>query len=152
MTVAENVLRASPFAIRIVERTQGRAAIIYRRKADPNRRDRFQRIAALSPLAFTVATPLLRDAICASRDSSSRRGAVALEVGPYHPLSSEWGPKVACFALIAAGLRDAERLLRALGHLRYANADEAAWWLGLLTREDNTRALRALRILTEAVE
>ena len=45
-----------------------------------------------------------------------------------------------------------DRLNRALGHLRHANSDEAAWWLGLLSSENNVRPLRALRILTEAVE
>ncbi len=29
---------------------------------------------------------------------------------------------------------------------------EAAWWLGLVRADDSGRALRALRILTEAVE
>jgi len=33
-----------------------------------------------------------------------------------------------------------------------AAGTEAAWWLGLVRADDSGRALRALRILTEAVE
>jgi hypothetical protein len=38
----------------------------------------------------------------------------------------------------------------AAGHLKEADAAEAAWWLGAMTRRDGRRAIRALRILTEA--
>ena len=58
---------------------------------------------------------------------------------------------MACYAFVAQGLRNGERLLRAAGHLRHADGNEAAWWLGLLTRAEGGRAVRALRILTEAV-
>jgi hypothetical protein len=75
-----------------------------------------------------------------------------LDVGPYYPLDADYGARVACFAIISAGLRDGARLMRAANHLRHADPNEAAWWLGLLTRDDNSRALRALRILTEAVK
>ena len=44
------------------------------------------------------------------------------------------------------------RLGKAGNHFVSADAAEAAWWLGFLTRDDNLRALRALRILVEAVE
>jgi hypothetical protein len=54
--------------------------------------------------------------------------------------------------MVTSGLRDPERLMRAASQLRAANPDEAAWWLGLLSRDTGNRALRALRILTEAVE
>jgi hypothetical protein len=77
---------------------------------------------------------------------------VALSAGKFHALDAEWGARLALYALVSAGLRDAERLILAAGHLRSAHADEAAWWLGLLTRDDNHRALRALRILVEAVD
>ena len=150
-------IRMAPFALRVVERRLGRVAIVYRRMSDAEGRDRLQRIASLGPLPFTVATSLLREAVRCSAEEGlpvAPRHKVSMEfsVGPYYPLSTDWGPRVACFALLSAGLRDAERLNRALGHLRHANPDEAAWWLGLLTREDNVRALRALRILTEAVD
>ncbi|HZO87324.1 MAG TPA: hypothetical protein VFB38_03225 [Chthonomonadaceae bacterium] len=149
------VIRQAPFALRIVERRDGRAGIVYRRMSDPNGNDRLQRIATLSPLAFTAATPLLRDAVRAAHPRGKTNGngaSLELATGPYHPLSADWGARIACFALLAAGLRDAERLILAAGHLRHSDPDEAAWWLGLMTREDNTRALRAFRILTEAVE
>lgn len=148
-------IRRAPFALRVVQRKDGNAAILYRRKADPNGKDRLQRVAALSPLPYTIATPLLRDGIAQSANeirASRRTFGERLCVGHYYPIDADWGAKIACFAILAAGLRDADRLMRALSHLRHANADEAAWWLGLLNREDNVRALRALRILTEAVE
>lgn len=76
----------------------------------------------------------------------------ALSPGPCYPLDADWGARVACFGLLVAGLRNAERLISAASRLRHADPNEAAWWLGLLTQENNLRALRALRILTEAVE
>ena len=146
-------IRDSPFALRITQRTSGCVGIIYRRRSDTEGRDRLQRIAMLGPLAFTVATSLLRDGV---RLSGTRNGknvaSKDLAIGPYHPLAADSGARIAVFALLASGLRDAERLNRALGHLRHANSDEAAWWLGLLSSENNVRPLRALRILTEAVE
>jgi hypothetical protein len=72
--------------------------------------------------------------------------------GPFHPLESDWGPRVPCYALVAAGLRNAERLGRAAGHLQHADGAEAAWWLGIMARPNGKRAVRALRILTEAVK
>jgi len=159
------LVRAAPFALRVVQRKDGKAAIVYRRRADVQGPDRLQRVAAISPLAFTAATPLLRDAVSKSQIETSEysRGnqeatqdrpanPTELTTGPFHPLDADWGARVACFALVAAGLRDGERLILAASHLRYADPDEAAWWLGRLTRDDNVRALRALRILTEAVQ
>lgn len=143
------LIRKSPFALRVVERSGGKAAIVYRRKADAEGRDRFQRIAVLGPLAFTAATPMIREGM---HQSSDGRRAADLAPGPYHPLDADWGAKIACFALLTVRLRDGERLLRAAGHLRNADPNEAAWWLGMLTNGNKTRALRALRILTEAVE
>lgn len=152
-------IRQAPFALRVVQRKEGKAAIVYRRKADANGRDRLRRIAALSPLAFTAAIPLLREAVKQSSavDLHSSLGSKQSEIlsltnGAFYPLDVDWGCRVACFALIAAGLRNGERLLNAVNHLRRADPNEAAWWLGLLTRDNNIRALRALRILTEAVE
>ena len=74
------------------------------------------------------------------------------EFHAFRPLDGAWGARVACFALLAAGLRDGERLLLAANHLRHADPNEAAWRLGMLSRDDNVRGLRALRILTEAVK
>jgi len=54
--------------------------------------------------------------------------------------------------VVVAGLRDPVRLMNAARHLRTSSSDEAAWWLGLMDYGENRRALRALRILTEAVE
>ena len=161
MNKREWILRHAPFALRIVKRREGKAAIVYRRRADAEGRDRLQRVAAISALAYTAARPLLRDAINKSQivvaegeveEPTGTSGNGVLPTGPFHPLDETWGARVSCYALVAAGLRDGERLLRAAGHLRDADPTEAAWWLGMLSREDNLRPLRALRILTEAVE
>jgi len=152
--MADCAVRQSPFALRVVQRKWGRAAIVYRRQPDGSGRDRLQRVAALSPLAFRAAQPMLRDAVWAA-DGAGKPTPPAHEVltpGQFHAMDAEWGVRVGCFALIAAGLRDGERLLRAADHLRHAAPDQAAWWLGLLTQPNNSRPLRALRILTEAVE
>jgi hypothetical protein len=153
-------IREAPFALRVVQRSTGRAAIVYRRQGDAQWRDRLHRIAALSPLAFTAGALLLRDAVVhsASANGDSRNGRGrndplrVLTTGAFHPLSADWGARVACFALVSTGLRDGERLLRAASHFRAAAGTEAAWWLGLVKADDSGRALRALRILTEAVE
>ncbi len=170
VTRRKKLVRAAPFALRVVQRKGSKAAIVYQRRADAQGHDRLQRVAAISPLAFTAATPLLRDAISQSQlekpgfwpqnpvsgrqDTAPDRspGNNNLTTGPFHPLDAGWGARAACFAIIAAGLRNGERLLLAANHLRHADTDEAAIWLGMLTRDDNLRALRALRILTEAVE
>lgn len=147
-------IRLAPFAVRVVERKRGKAAIIYRRQVDTKGQDRLQRLAALSPLAFTAATPMLREAV--KESAIGQRQPVmtsqTLARGAFHPLDADWGARVACYGIIAAGLRNAERLLHPAGHLRRADANEAAWWLGLLTRNGKVRAIRALRILTEAVK
>ena len=148
-------LREAPFAIRVTERKEGKAAIVYRRRADAEGRDRLQRVGAISPLAFSAATPMLREAIASSRvrgQEESNGVIIELTPGPFHPVDADWGVRVACYAIISTRLRDGERLMLAANHLRYANPDEAAWWLGRLAWEDNVRALRALRILTEAVQ
>lgn len=139
--------RAS-FALRVVRRRNGDAAILYRRSLTAKRVERLTRIGAISPLAFTAAMPLLRSAIRASGGSAG----VRLATGPYHPLDPDWGARVACYALVASGLRDGGRMTRAAGSLKEADATEAAWWLGAMTRRDGRRAVRALRILTEATK
>jgi len=148
-------VRDAPFALRVTQRREGLAAIVYRRRPDANGHDRLQRLAAISPLAFTAGSGLLREAV-SQTDASLVRAEESprerLVPGPYYPLDADWGARVATYAIISSGLRNGERLLTAASHLRHADANEAAWWLGLLSRDDNGRALRALRILTEAVE
>lgn len=149
----EEAIRAAPFALRLVRRKAGRAAIVYRRQANAQGLDRLQRVAALSPLAYQAALPLLREAARASTDrGASADGGAALSLDRYKPLDSTWGPRVACLALVCAGLRDVERMALAAGHLRRLDGALAAWWLGRLLQNDHGRALRALRILVEAVQ
>lgn len=168
-------LREAAFALRVVRRRGGQAAIVYRRMLDDCQRERLLRVAAISPLAFTAGAGLLRAAVGASRPPSSAaasrtvgnagdanapkagrseaaegKGPV-LAPGPFYPLDPDWGARVACYALVAAGLRDGERLHRAAEHLRYADGVEAAWWYGLMANGRGGRARRALRILLEAV-
>ena len=141
-------LRKASFALRVVRRRSGDAGILYRRVLTAGRIERLTRIRALSPLAFTAAMPLLRSAV---RGSGGTAGA-RLAPGPYHPIDPDWGARVACYALVASGLRDGGRLARSAGHLKDADAAEAAWWLGAMTRRDGRRAIRALRILSEATK
>ncbi|MCZ2109948.1 MAG: hypothetical protein LC118_10355 [Dehalococcoidia bacterium] len=147
-------LRTAPFALRIVRRAGGDAAIIYRRKAVPGATrasrtapERLVSVASLAPLPYGVAIPLARAALRASLETSA---PPRLQPGPALPLDHDWGVRLACFARIASGLRDVDRLSRAAAALQNASGAEAAWWLGLMDREDGARAVRALRILTEA--
>ena len=110
--------------------------------------ERLVRIGSISPLAFSAGAVLLRTAVRATAGSK----AIRLEVGPWLPLDDEWGAKVACYASIGEGLRNSERLVRAATHLKGADPIEAAWWLGLMHEHGSGRAVRALRILVEAVE
>lgn len=153
----DSAVHGAPFALRIVQRREGLAAIIYRRQANPKGQDRLRRVAALAPLAFSAARPLLEEAANSPLRPRPDRG---LRPGPFLPLDTVWGARLACFALLTAGLRDGARLLRAAGHLRQADLAQVTWWLGLLDPRvppdrigggDSSRALRALRILTEAV-
>lgn len=141
-------LRDASFALRVVRRRDGDAGILYRRTLTAKRVERLTRIRAISPLAFAAAMPLLRAAVRASGGSSS----VRLSTGPYHALDIDWGARVACYALVASGLRNGGRMARAAGQLKEADAAEAAWWFGAMTRRDGRRAIRALRILTEATQ
>lgn len=139
-------IREAAFALRVVRRRAGDAAILYRRTLNQKQDERLGRIAPISPLAFSSSAALLRAAVRASAPDAK------LVPGPFLPLDADWGTKVACFAKIASGLRDAGRLHRAAENLRQADGTEAAWWLGLMVRPSGTRAVRALRILTEAVK
>lgn len=152
-------LRDAVFALRVVRRREGDAAILYRRTYTPtptagsdrnsDGAARLRRVAALAPLAYTAATPLLRAAL----RGGGNTGRV-LVPGPYQPLDADWGARIACFALVAVGLRDPDRLTRAASHLHYADGAECAWWLGMMTTTtgNGPRAVRALRILVEAVQ
>ena len=142
-----NGIRQATHALRVVRRRGGDAAIVYRRRVNVRHEERFDRIAAISPLAFTSATALLRSAVRATAGNSAK-----LTTGPFHPLDPDWGARVACYALVAAGLRNATRLHAAAENLRRADGVEAAWWFGLMEGSQRTRAVRALRILVEAVK
>jgi len=141
-------IREASFALRVVRRNTGDAAILYRRSLRENHDERLTRIAAISPLAFSAGAGLLREAARKSTNQPTK-----LSYGPFHPLDPDWGARVACYALVAQGLRSAERLHRAAENLRHADGTEAAWWFGLMVnRFTGKRAVRALRILVEAVK
>lgn len=140
-------VRQASFAIRVVRRRAGDAAILYRRTLNAQQQERLSRVGAIGPLAFSAGAGLLRAAVRATDGSKVR-----LQPGPFYPLDADWGARVACYALIAAGLRQVDRLHNAAENLRHADPVEAAWWLGLMTRPGGRRARRALRILTEAVK
>ena len=140
-------IRQASFALRVVRRRGGDAGILYRRSLDSRQKERLTRLASVSPLAFSAGAPLLRMAVRAAGAQAAK-----LTAGPYHPLDADWGARVACYALLASGLRNAERLHRAAENMRAADATEAAWWLGLMSRRNGKRAVRALRILAEAVK
>jgi len=138
-------VRSASFALRIVKRKAGTAAIIYRRSLKANGAERLTRVAALGPLAYSAGAPLLRAAV---RDS----GVTRFEPGPFYPLDEDAGARVACYALVASGLRNASALHNAADNLKRADGTEAAWWLGLMGGPKHIRAVRALRILIEAVK
>ncbi|MBI3099181.1 MAG: hypothetical protein HYY93_13210 [Planctomycetes bacterium] len=140
-------VRNASFALRVVRRRAGDAAVLYRRRLTIRGDERLDRVASISPLAFSAAAPLLRAAVAAVAGPGAR-----LTTGPFHPLDADWGARVACYAIVASGLRNPERLHRAVSHLQHADGTEAAWWLGLMTRPGGKRAVRALRILVEAVK
>jgi hypothetical protein len=148
-------VREAAFALRVVRRRAGTAAILYRRRLTQSGAERLDRIGALSPLAFSAGAPLLREAVRSSNGTVMAGGhpgaSAPLAPGPFKPLDNDWGARVACYTLVARGLRDADRLHRAAAHLRHADGTEAAWWLGLMERANGKRAVRALRILVEAV-
>lgn len=140
-------IRDASFALRVVRRRSGDAGILYRRRLTPRNRERLDRIAPISPLAFSAGAPLLRAAVRETVGSAAR-----LTTGPFHPLDTDWGARVACYALVASGLRNPDRLHRAAAHLQQSDGTEAAWWFGLMNRPTGKRAVRALRILAEAVK
>lgn len=144
-SIRERATRAAPFALRLVQRREGLAAIIYRRRVNDRMEERFDRVAALSPLAVTAGAGLLRSAVRANG------GAARLGPGPFRPLDADWGARVAGFAIVARGLRNPRRLSRSAEHFRAADAAEAAAWFGRMQDGRSIRWVRALRIITEAV-
>ena len=143
--MSERATREAPFAVRVVQRSGGLAGIVYRRRVNDRLEERFDRVAALSPLAFTAAGGLIRAAVKAAG------GPPRLQPGPFQPLDADWGVRVAGFALVARGLRDARRLSKSAEHFRTADPAEAAAWFGRMQDGRGTRWVRALRIITEAV-
>ena len=140
-------IRQASFALRIVRRRAGDAAILYRRRLTNKGEERLDRVTHISPLAFSAGASLLRAAVRANEGPLAK-----LTTGPYHPLDNDWGAKVACYGLVSSGLRNSEGLHNAATHLQHADGTEAAWWLGLMARPKGKRAVRALRILVEAVK
>jgi hypothetical protein len=131
--------------LRFVQRRDGLAGIVYRRRVNDKMEERFDRVAALSPLALTAASGLLRNAVRAGG------GPAKMEPGPFRPLDPDWGARVAGYALVARGLRNARRLSKSAEHFRAADATEAAAWFGRMQDGRGKRWVRALRIITEAV-
>jgi hypothetical protein len=142
-------IREASFALRVVRRRLGDAAILYRRSLDEKMTERLTRVAAISPLAFASASALVRQAVKAGLPKGQR---LKLEPGPFYPLDDDWGARVACYAMIAVGLRSADRLHKAASHLQAADPAEASWWFGLMRNGRLRRTRRALRILLEAVK
>ena len=64
--------------------------------------------------------------------------SIKLTSGPYLPLDEDWGARVGCYALVASGLRNVERLHKAATNIQHADGTEAAagepyarfasWW------------------------
>lgn len=101
-------IRQASFALRVVRRHTGDAAILYRRSLDASHQERLTRIKSISSLAFSSGASLLRAAVRASSGKDTK-----LTTGPFHPLDADWGARVSCYALVGSGLRNAERLHRA---------------------------------------
>lgn len=139
-------IRDAEFALRIVRRREGNSAIVYRRALEKGT-TRLTRVAAMSPLAYSAAVPFLRTAVRAVNGPEAK-----LSKGPYLPLDPDWGARVAIYAFVSAGLRETEGLTKAVQAIQNSDGAEAAWWLGLMTRTSGHRAVRALRILVEAVK
>ena len=137
-------LRQAPFALRVTRRSEGLAGVVYRRSSGKNGHDHLHRIAGLSPAAFSAGKLLLEKANLAVN------GTRQLEPGPFVPLNEDWGSRICCYAIVTSGLRHPEKMLRTAQHFLNADGAEAAWWLGTLTRAEDSRPMRALRILTEA--
>jgi hypothetical protein len=140
-------IREAAFALRVVRRRAGDAAILYRRSLNKKQEERLTKVASIGPLAFSSGSGLLRAALRATAGPGA-----TLSTGPFHPLDPDWGARVACYALVASGLRSSSGLHKAAENLKHADPTEAAWWFGLMAKADGRRARRALRILLEAAK
>ena len=140
-------IRQASYALRVVRRRTGNAAILYRRRLTSKGRELFDRVGAISPLAFSSGTGLLHAAVKAGSGSNTK-----LTTGPFLPLDPDWGARIACYTLVAKGLRNAHRMHLAAENIRHSDSTEAAWWFGLMTNSKGKRAVRALRIFVEAVK
>lgn len=138
-------VREASFALRIVKRSAGTAAVVYRRSLKPTGEERLTRVAAIGPLAFSAGASLLRSSVRGA-------GVTRFTPGPFHPLDTDFGARVACYALVTRGLRNPTGMHSAADALKRSDATEAAWWLGLMSGNRRIRAVRALRILLEAVK
>jgi len=145
-------IREASFALRIVRRRAGDAAILYRRSLDDKMNERLTRVTSVSPLAYASSAALIRQASKESQPKAQKGTRFSLKPGPFYPLDPDWGARVACYAMVASGLRNADRLHKAASHLQAADPGEAAWWFGLMRNGRLNRTRRALRILLEAVK
>jgi hypothetical protein len=145
-------IREASFALRVVRRRAGDAAILYRRSLDDKMNERLSRVTSISPLAFASAASLIRQAAKESQPKSAKGTRFSLKPGPFYPLDPDWGARVACYAMVASGLRNADRLHKAATHMQASDPGEAAWWFGLMRNGRLARTRRALRILLEAVK
>ena len=60
---SERDTRAAPFALRVVQRTGGLAAIVYRRRVNDRMDERFDRVAAISPLGHATQEFLIQQGL-----------------------------------------------------------------------------------------
>ena len=141
-------VRSASFALQVVRRKTGTAAIVYRRSLKTDGTERLARVAAIGPLAYSAGFSLLRNSVALDGNIRPNR----LEPGPFYPLDQDGGARVACYALLARGLRNAIGLTHAAENLKRSDGTEAAWWFGLMNGNKRRRAARALRILLEAVK
>ncbi|MBI3762078.1 MAG: hypothetical protein HY260_09490 [Chloroflexi bacterium] len=72
-----------------------------------------------------------------------------LTPGPFYPPDPDWGARVACYAMVASGLGNANRMSKAAANLHHADATKAAWWFGLMQNGTHRRVRRVLRIIVE---
>lgn len=141
-------LKQTAFALRVTRRREGNAGIVYRRRLNESGQVRLEKIAEMTPEVLASGTFLIRKAVRATTPDAQ------LEPGPYLPIDEDWGVRVGCYAKACDGLQVPYRLDRTAEHLLQADPNEAAWWLGLMSRSNGhgQRAVRAFRILTEATE